>query len=91
MEVVMDLMMEDMRRLDEATTTDDWGGLPAPGTRVRVPHLTGTIDGEIMLRYRLFGNPVAKVRVWLPASHEPYRTRAVNVAFHRHEMEIIAN
>jgi hypothetical protein len=69
--------------------TDDWEGLPAPGARVRVPHLRSSLEGEVVLLYRLFGRPVAKVRVQIPISHEPYETRGVNVVFKRDEMEII--
>jgi hypothetical protein len=69
----------------------DWGDLPAPGTRVRVPHLTSMIEGEVILRYRIFGRPVARVQVEIPISHDPYETREVHAAFSRHEMEVISD
>jgi hypothetical protein len=71
--------------------SDDWEGFPKPGTRVRVPYLSSTTEGEVISLYRLFGRPVAKVRTRVPISFHPYRTRAVNVAFGRDDMEIVSD
>jgi hypothetical protein len=71
---------------------DDWEGLPEVGTRVRVPYLTSTHstkEGEVILLYRLFGRPVARVSVQVPVSYEASETRAVQAAFSRDELEII--
>jgi hypothetical protein len=70
---------------------DEWEGLPKVGTRVRVPYLTSTKEGEVILLYRLFGKPVARVSVQLPVSYESSETRGVPAAFTRDELEIISD
>jgi hypothetical protein len=73
--------------------SNDWSGLPPVGTRVRVPYANAMWEGEVVLLHRIFGEPLARVRVQLPVSHEPFETRARSVSFSaeqfRDEIEII--
>ena len=74
---------EDMDEFDEA-------GLPPLGTRVRMPYGRTIIEGEVVKRYRQFGEPVAMVEIEMPISHDPYETHYIRVHYSPIAMEIIS-
>jgi hypothetical protein len=73
-------------------SADEWEGWPEPGTRVRVPHMWSTIEGEVISRYWTWitRQQVADVRVYLPVSIEPDEMRAVDVPFGLEALEVIS-
>ena len=74
-------------------SSDEWAGWPEPGTRVRVPHMWSTVEGEVISRYWtwLSRQQVADVRVYLPVSIEPDEMRAVDVPFGLEALEVISD
>ena len=70
---------------------DDWAALPKLGTRVLVPHLNAPLEGEIVLHHRLFGRPVARVKVQVPIRFEPYETHTVTMIYRPEAMKIISD
>ena len=73
---------------------ESWRGLPPVGTRIRMPYFRVQLEGEVISHVRIWGEPLARIRVPVPVSHEPYETRDVNVSFSaeqiRDQMEIIS-
>jgi len=73
-----------------ALENNEWEGLPPLGARVLVPHGRTTIEGEVVLLYRLFGRPRARVRVELHADRGPDEAHYVNVLFGPGELDVIS-